>query len=184
MSTASRTSSQTRQLAYNAVFAAMVAVLGYFSLNFGNFKITFESLPILLSGLLMGPLAGVAVGGIGTFIYQMLRFGLMPTTPMWMAPYVVAGFVVGWYAKQKGMTGFSGAPLSTRNVVFIVVIAQLLITSINTVCLYIDSHIYGYYTPTLIAGMLVPRFILAVVMGVAFGVLIPQLINALRRSGH
>ena len=43
---------KTRQLALNAVLAAMCAALGYLSLDFGNLKITFESVPILIGALL------------------------------------------------------------------------------------------------------------------------------------
>ena len=36
-----------------------------------NFKFTFEALPVLIGALLGGPLDGLAVGGIGSFIYQL-----------------------------------------------------------------------------------------------------------------
>lgn len=52
----------TKRLTIDAMLAALCAVLGYISLDLGNLKTTFESLLILLDGLL--------IGAIGTFIYQ------------------------------------------------------------------------------------------------------------------
>ena len=90
----------TRKLAADAVLAAMCAVLGALSLDFGNLKITFESLPVLLAALAFGPLDGLAVGGIGTLIYQLLRYGVSVTTPLWILPYALCGLLVGLYAKN------------------------------------------------------------------------------------
>lgn len=87
-------SQKVRQLSMNAIMAAMCAVLGYLSLDLGNLKVTFESLPILVSALLFGPADGMIVGGIGTLIYQLLRYGVSITTPLWMLPYIVCGS--GW----------------------------------------------------------------------------------------
>ena len=62
----------TAQIAINAMLAALCAVLGYFSLDFVNLKITFESFPVLLAGMMYGPVNGAMVGLTGTFIYQLL----------------------------------------------------------------------------------------------------------------
>ena len=56
---------KTRQLALDAILAAMCAVLGAVSIDLGNLKISFESLPVLLGALLFGPLDALAVGGVG-----------------------------------------------------------------------------------------------------------------------
>ena len=100
-------SDKMKKLTINAVMIAMCAVLGYTSLDFGSLKITFESLPILLSAFLFGPVDGMIVGGMGTFIYQMLRYGFSATTLIWMLPYVVCGLMAGIWAKKYDfkMTG-------------------------------------------------------------------------------
>ena len=66
----------TRQMALDAVLAAVCAVLGYYGPDLGNMKITFEGLPVILAALLCSPLDGAAVGGIGTLLYQLLRYGV------------------------------------------------------------------------------------------------------------
>ena len=81
--------SKTKKLAMDSMLAAMCAVLGYLSLDFGNLKITFESVPILLGALLLGPIDGMAIGGVGTLLYQLVRYGVSVTTPLWILPYVL-----------------------------------------------------------------------------------------------
>ncbi len=62
-----------RQLALNAVLIAISTVLAGLAVNLGgNFKITFESLPVHIGALLFGPVDGMLIGGIATFIYQVL----------------------------------------------------------------------------------------------------------------
>ena len=56
------TKTKTGRLSADAMLAAMCAVLGYLSLDFGNLKITFESVPVLVAALLFVLTTGFAVG--------------------------------------------------------------------------------------------------------------------------
>ncbi len=166
---------KTARLAADAMLAAMCAVLGYLSLDFGNLKITFESVPVLLAALLFGGADGAAVGLVGTLIYQLLRYGVSATTVLWIAPYVLCGLLVGLYAKKRGFS------LTQREMLFVIVGNELLITALNTVVLYIDSKIYGYYSPAFIFGSLGLRTALCVGKAVAYAYAIPPLLRAIRR---
>ena len=166
---------KTRQLALNAVLAAMCAALGYLSLDFGNLKITFESVPILIGALLFGGLDGAAIGAVGTLIYQLLRYGITVTTPLWILPYVLCGLVVGIYARRHDFQ------LSQWQVIFIVVLAELMVTGINTLALIVDAKIYGYYTPTLITGALLLRLVLCVGKALVYAFVLPPLLAQLRK---
>lgn len=99
---------KTRKLALNAVLAAMCAALGALALDLNSIKITFESFPILLGALLFGPLDGLAVGFVGTLLYQLLRYGVSATTLLWILPYALAGLVTGFYAKRRGFSLTTG----------------------------------------------------------------------------
>ena len=59
-----------RVLAMSAVLVAMSIVCGkYLAFGFGNvLRFSFENLPILMAGMLFGPLAGVAVGVVADLI--------------------------------------------------------------------------------------------------------------------
>lgn len=167
---------KTRKLALDAMLAAMCAVLGYLSLDFGNLKITFESLPILVGALLFGASDGAAIAGVGTLIYQLIRYGITVTTPLWILPYVLGGLLVGFYARRRAFA------LSQVQTIFIVTAAELMITVLNTGALYIDSHIFGYYTATLIYGVLALRLGICVVKALAFAFLLPPLLKALQEK--
>lgn len=62
------------------------------------------------------------------------------------------------------------------------ILNELLITVLNTGVLYIDSHIYGYYSAAFIFGSLVPRLIICVVKAAAFGLVLPGITGAVRRQ--
>ena len=159
------------------MLAAMCAVLGAVSLDFGNLKVTLESLPIILGAAMFGPLDGVAIGFVGTFIYQLLRYGVSVTTLLWMLPYCVCGLIVGWYAKRQDC----GRP--SAKTLCIVVAAELAVTALNTGVLYIDSLVYGYYSAVYVFGTLLPRLILCVCKALVMGAVLPMLVSALRRVG-
>ena len=168
---------KTKKLATDAILAAMCAVLGYLALDFGNVKVTFESVPVLIGALLFGPVDGLAVGALGALIYQLLRYGLSVTTLLWILPYALCGLLAGLYAKRRSFE------LTQGQSVLIVVACELMITLLNTGTLYLDSRIYGYYYAGIILGALALRLILCVVKAVAYAYLLPVLLRALRRSG-
>ena len=130
----------TQKIAANSMLAAMCAVLGFVSIDMGNLKLTLESVPILIGALLFGPADGALIGFVGTFVYQLLRYGISATTLLWILPYVLCGLVVGLYSKQRKFA------LTLRQTIFIVLAAELMITLLNTGVMYIDSKIYGYYS--------------------------------------
>ena len=165
-----------RELALDAMLAAMVAVLGYVSLDFISVKITFESVPILIGALLFGPVDGATVGLVGTLLYQLLRYGVSATTLLWILPYVLCGLLVGGYAKARGFH------LTQAQTVGIVTAAELMVTKLNTGVIYVDSKLYGYYTPTLITGMLALRLAICVVKALAYSFALPPLLGAARRQ--
>ena len=153
---------KTRKLALNAVLAAMCAALGALALDLNSIKITFESFPILLGALLFGPLDGLAVGFVGTLLYQLLRYGVSVTTPLWILPYMLAGLVTGFYAKRRGFS------LTAKQTVGIVVAAE--------------AKLYGYWFPGFISAMLLPRGAVCVVKAVVFGLVLPKLCARVRRA--
>ena len=168
--------SKTKKLAMDSMLAAMCAVLGYLSLDFGNLKITFESVPILLGALLLGPIDGMAIGGVGTLLYQLVRYGVSLTTPLWILPYVRCGLVVGAGAARQGFHP------GRRESTVLIVSGELLITLLNTVTLYIDSKLYGYYYPGLILAPLALRLAICVGKSAVFSAVLPQLAGSVGRA--
>lgn len=168
--------SKIKYLTFCSLLSAMTALCGYLAVDTGNLKISLESLPILIAALLFGPAFGLTVGGLGTLIYQLLRYGLSLTTCLWILPYPAAGLIAGLYAKSKKRD------LTRGETIFIACTSELFITILNTFVLLIDSKIYGYYHPLLITSMLVPRLLLAVGKGICFAMLVPALVKSLRSA--
>lgn len=166
---------KTRQLTLDAMLCALCAVLGYVALDLGSVKLTFESLPILLGGLLFGPVDGMLIGGVGTLIYQLLRYGISATTLLWIVPYVICGLIAGVWGR---LNHFHPDRVQT---VFLVIAAELAVTGLNTIPIYVDSKLYGYYYPGIVLGVLALRLAISVGKGVAFGLLLPELTGTIHR---
>lgn len=166
---------QLRQLTMDAMLCALCAVLGYVALDLGNVKLTFESLPVLLGGLLFGPVDGMLIGGMGTLIYQLLRYGVSATTLLWIVPYVVCGLIAGTWSRLNHFR------LERAQTVFLVISAELAVTGLNTIPIYVDSKLYGYYYPGIILGVLALRLAISVGKGVAFGLILPELAGTIHR---
>ena len=162
----------TKRFAVNALLAAMCAVLGAVSLDMGNLKITFESLPVLIGALMFGPLDGLIIGGIGTLLYQVLRYGITVTTPLWILPYLLCGLMAGAYARRHSFA------LSGKQLAFIVFAAEITVFVVNTGVMYIDSKVYGYYSFIYVFGTVLPRVILCLVKAAAFTAVLPALMKA------
>ena len=72
-----------KKLTLSAMLVAMSVVIGIFCktfLNFGGglFRITFENLPIILSGIMFGPITGALVGIAGDLVSYLLSPQIYP----------------------------------------------------------------------------------------------------------
>lgn len=167
----------TRQMALDAVLAAICMVLGYYGPDLGNLKITFEGLPVILAGLLLGPLDGAVVGGIGTLLYQLLRYGVSATTLLWILPYVLCGLIVGWIgdrcAPEKSFWRLALTVLAGEGLIFL----------LNTGVIWLDSKIYGYYSFAYVFGSFFVRLGICAAKTVLYAAVLPTLLSALRKAG-
>ena len=166
---------KTKRIAIDGIMAALYVILGYISIDMGMLKISFEEFPVILSGLVLGPVDGVIVGGIGTFLFQILRYGFSATTLMWMLPYIVCGLVCGLYASKYGFYN------SGRQLWFIITVAGFVTFALNTLAIYVDSKVYGYYSDAYVFGALGIRLIIMAVKTVVFGFLAMPVLRAMAR---
>ena len=100
-----------RAMTITAMLTAISVVIGIVCKNFlnfggGLFRITFENLPIILSGILYGPVAGGLVGAASDFISYLLSSQIYPpnfiVTVGATAVGIVSGFVPRYMIKKKG----------------------------------------------------------------------------------
>ena len=99
-------------LAVAAMLTAMSVLIGMFCKNFlnlgnGLFRITFENLPILLSGILYGPVVGGMVGVASDLLSYLLSFQVYPpnliVTAGACAVGVVSGLVSHFLIRKRGL---------------------------------------------------------------------------------
>ncbi len=149
----------------------MYVVLSYVSINLGNMVITVSAIPIIMGGMLFGPVAGLEMGLIGSFLNQMLKYGITPTTILWILPAGVRGWMIGFYAKQKSYR------LHQKQILFIILFSGFVVTTLNTAVMYIDSKLYGYYSFVYVFGALIARYISAVFTSMIYFTIIQVLLK-------
>lgn len=167
---------KTKRIVTCAMLVAMYVVLSFFSLNLGNMKITIDALPIIVGAVLFGPAAGFIIGMLGSFLNQLLTFGVTATTLLWIIPAGVRGLMVGFYSKQKQFNP------SRKNLIFILILSSLVVTTLNTGAIYLDSVIYGYYSFAFVFGTLVLRYITGAFTALVFVTIVPTLIAHLKNA--
>ena len=96
--------SAIRALTIAAMLTAMSVVIGIFCKNFlnfgtGLFRVTFENLPIIMSGILFGPIVGALVGCATDLISYLLSNQVYPPNLIVTLGATMVGFVSGFVAK-------------------------------------------------------------------------------------
>ena len=146
-------------------------------IKLSNFKFTFEAFPIIVAGLIFGPIEGVLVGLLGSTIYQIFfsGYGLMITTPLWVLPHAVSGLIVGLYSKKHNFN------LTNRQTIFITIYSSIIVTILNTLAIYLDAKIFGYYTFAYVFGSIIFKIIAGIILAFIYSLVINKLIKVVRK---
>ena len=132
-------SESIKRLAFAAMLTAMSVVIGIFcktALNFadGLFRITFENMPIILAGVLFGPIIGGAVGVASDLLSYILSgqtFAPNPVVTLGAAVVgIISGVVAKYIIKKRGATQFIVAGASAH------LIGSVIIKSIGLFVFY------------------------------------------------
>ena len=91
--------SSVKALTFAAMLTAMSVVIGIFCKNFmdfgGIFRVTFENLPIILSGIVFGPIVGGLVGAVSDMLSYMLSTQSLAISPIITLGAASVGLVSG-----------------------------------------------------------------------------------------
>ncbi len=166
---------KTKRLVIDAMMCALYVVLSnYLALPLGPMKLTLDGLPIILTGLLFGPLDGLLVGFIGNILSQVLGpYGLSATTLLWALPDAVRGLLIGLYRRHWYTRPCKAVMMG------VFVAAALTVTGLTTFVMYIDCLVFQYsfasYTPYILW-----RVLSGVIMAAIFTMLVPLLLPPLQ----
>ncbi|MCI5939443.1 MAG: ECF transporter S component [Bacilli bacterium] len=123
------------------VMAALSIVLEKFSIEIGEiYKITFYGLPLMFTGVMFGYKVGLLTGLVVGFVSQLTsKYGLSPTTPLWMLAPIIWGGMSGFLCCL-----FKDHAYELKSIAISVFITSLFVTIVNSVVIYLDSIIFQY----------------------------------------
>ena len=134
--------SSVRTLTLAAMLTAISIVIGIFCksfLDYGIIRITFENIPIILSGIMFGPWIGAAVGTCADMISYMLSIQKFEISPIITIGAALIGIVSGLIFRIK-RNGFN----SKRIILAVFLshtVGSMLVKSAGL--FYIYENIYG-----------------------------------------
>ena len=169
-----------KRICYIALLAAMYYVLNLLEIRTpGNLHITLDALPLMVSALLLGPVDAALVAFFGELLNQVISpYGITATTLLWILPPVIYALIIGIVAKRQKK------PMETR-VVFcyvVCILAAVVRSAGNTLVIWADSVIYGYYSFALVFGVAAIRFVTGIVAAVLVATVTMPLVRVLRKQ--
>ena len=188
MSTNKKKQLPVKRLVLIGVLIALYVVLGYLRIQLGNsFRISIAPFAVILAALLFGPADGLIVGFLGEFLAQILGpYGLTQTTLLWCIGETVRGGTLGLcsllFLKKWLM---SSVPLTGKQTVILLGCCSatgILASLGQTLALYVDSTMLGYYNYTMVFGIMVWRIVIYIVISALLGYLCLPIITALRKA--
>ena len=167
----------TRKMVTIAMLTAVYVVLSLVgTLNLWWIRISVDSLPIILGALLYGPVGGLLVGLLGSFMNQLITYGLTATTVLWVIPAAARGLMIGAYAKKCHFE------LSRTQIISVLCLTAIIVTALNTGTMYLDSVINGYYSYAYVFGGVVTRVIAGLATALVMSFVTPPVVSMLDRS--
>jgi len=176
------------RLVLNGTLIAIYVVLGYLRIQLGNsFRISVAPFAVILASLLFGGVDGLIVGFLGEFLTQFLGpYGLTQTTLLWCIGETVRGGTLGLCSSlflKKWLK--SPSRLNAKRTTVLLVCCSLtgILASLGqTLALYVDSTLLGYYNYTMVFGIMVWRIVIYIVISALLGSLCLPIIMALRKA--
>ena len=91
-------------------------------------------------------------------------------------PNTVRGLLLGIYIKKKGYH------LSRVQLIGSLIVAALIVTALNTLVMYLDSIIQGYYSYAYVFGGAVTRIIAGIVTALVMSFVAPPVVKLLHKT--
>ena len=162
------------KLLFCSLCVALFFILDLLSIKIDPFKFTFSAIAIIVISLYYGPIEGMIVGLLGALIGQLLNgYGFTPTTILWILPAGVRGLYIGLFNLKHNLIEHKW------KYTIVLITSALIVTLLNTVTLYIDSKMFGYYSQKLVFGMFIYRLLSSLAICVIYILVCPSILRAL-----
>ena len=174
--------SKAKRIAIDGMLAAVYFALSLLVVDTGTFKFTFTSLAIVVAALLFGAADACAVAFVGECLYQVIIWGVTVTTPIWLIPPVIHALLLGLCASFLGRK----RPLEENTgLCFAACMGCAVVNSLcNTVALYFDSKIFGYYEFHTVFGVALIRICIGLATALIVTAIAMPLVSELRQKAH
>lgn len=143
-------------------------------IQMATLKIGFQSITVVIAGVLLGPWAAFCVGALGEFLIQLLRYSFTATTLLWLIPVGLRGVVIGLAGRKIQLERH---PMQFYAVCLV---ASVVTTLTNTPIIWLDSVLYGYYSYAIVFGAVVTRLVTGLVVAVVIATVALPLSRAVR----
>ncbi len=185
----------TRVIVTDAMLMAMQTVLSIFSITLPFIKFSLATLPVVIAGLMFGPVHGFIVGFIGHFIYQMITYGFSLFSVLYALAYGVIGLIAGLLGSATHlMDGLRGddeqrfirfsifgkemkVSKAMLKVALISIVCTTALTLLNTGVIYAQSKAEGWYTVAGVFGSLGTKLLKNLFLAAAYMLLLPPILR-------
>lgn len=164
---------KVKRIVICGMVVAISFVLDYFSVTLPLIKISLYALPLIINGILFGPVYGLIAGIVEGFLVQ-LKYGISLTTPLWMLAPILWG-VLSAYAYRM----FKSLKKNLR-IVLSVVLTCICITAVNTIVILLDGLIIELPVELSLASV-AGRFGTSVLASVLYSIVLVIIVPPLQR---
>lgn len=148
------------------------------TIRIGNdLKISLAALPFLVLAFVCGPWHGLISGLVGTFLSQLMTFGITITTPFWILPYAVqamtAGLIFRAFRRKADIL-----PVAVS-----VSAGGLAAVILNLVASYFDGVVFfKYWTVEVLLGLIPFRLLVWVGLSVLYTIILCPVTRVLQKT--
>ncbi len=153
------------KITLSSVMASLSIILNLISVRTDSSLYSIYALPLLLTGMLFGPLCGLFAGFTTGFIVQLVTYGLMPTTILWLLAPMSWGLISGLLAK---LFHYKNKPIW---IIFNVTISSISALFLNSLGMILDGLIYQYPTEYVYVELGL-RCVTATVVGIIYCIIL------------
>ena len=154
-----------KKMALASVMAAFAIVLNLISVRSDTSLYTIYALPLLLAGILYGPLVGFYAGLATGIIVQLFTYGITPTTVLWVLAPTAWGLISGF------ISYLFSYKITKPKVIINIAICTLSVLILNTLAQILDGLYYQYSTAFVWINIHI-RVLVSIVIGIFYIVVI------------